>query len=754
MMRRQNNSMRRFIHLHWLAGLATLLAALSLSLPAQAAPQTIYADALAAGWANWSWGATVNLAATTPVHGGSHSIAVTYTGGWQGLYLAYPGGQSTQGYTKLRFYAHGGSGGGQLMQVYAVRASDGDGSHGPTVPVAALAASTWTEIQIPLANLGAANTDITGLTWQDRSGHSQPTFYLDDIALVADEDPDGPVLSNGVLIRSAAPADGATGVVVRVQVSDPQTLDDIAEVNLNASALGRGQVSLRDDGRSNDGAAGDGLFGAVFSVAPGTPRGEYTLAVTARDNENHSASLQLGAFVALGAPGGSVPAVLPARPAWGTNEWSEPPDPDWQVTSGVPWDYVYQYITWGWETWGDPFFVNRFVTQAWSKHYIPVISVYMVLRVPTDCGEGPACYASKLQNASTVSDYLASLQRAAQQASGTHPVIFHLEPDFYGYMQQRKYDLKLPQPDSPTNYPVALNVSGYPDTLAGFGRRMVDVIHQAAPNALVAPHASMWATNGDPNNVPPAQVVTMAQSTATFINAMGGAQADLFFVEWSDRDSGCTNLPQCQPPRPWWDDTNRSLPRVSRANLWENALSAAAGKRLILWQVPAGNMSLNDTCDHFRDNRPAYAFRHPRDLYDAGVVAILFGAGADCLTQPSTDGDFIKGQGDIAYDPPAAPTGLGADAPVGPSVPLHWNENGEPDLWGYRITYVPAGGGTPRSISVGPGNSTALLIPTAGEWQVSVAAYDAMGNLGPAGSSVAVTTTVNAPATYLPVIMR
>jgi hypothetical protein len=377
-----------------------------------------------------------------------------------------------------------------------------------------------------------------------------------------------------------------------------------------------------------------------------------------------------------------------------------------------------------------------------------------VLGVPNNCGESAACYASKLQNASTVSNYLASLQRAAQQASGTHPVIFHLEPDFYGYMQQYNYYRGVAHPDSPTNYPVALNISGYPNNLAGFGRRMVDVIHQAAPNALVAPHASMWATNGDPNNVPAVQIGSMAQSTATFINAMGGSQADLFFVEWSDRDSGCTDRPQCQPPRAWWDDTNRSLPRVSRANLWENALSAAAGKRLILWQVPAGNMSLDDTCNHYRDNRPAYAFRHPRDLYDAGVIAILFGAGAECLTQPSTDGGFIQGQGDIAYDAPAVPTGLSAGTPDGPSVPLHWNENGEPDLWGYRIIYVPAGGGTSHSVDVGPGNSTVLLIPTAGPWQVRVATYDAMGNLGPASSPAPVTTEVDAQAVYLPAIMK
>ena len=425
--------MRQFTHFNRFVLLVTLLMLLSLTSPVLAAPQAIYDDALAAGWADSSW-ASVNLGATTPVHSGSKSIAVTYTGGWQGLSLAIPG-LSTLGFTRLRFFAHGAGNGGQLLQVYATRESDGSG---PVVSIPPLAANTWTEIQITLAGLGAANMDITGLVWQDRSGGSQPTFYLDDIALIGDEHPNGPVLSNGVLLRSAAPADGVSGVVVRVQVSDPQGLADIAGVSLDASALGRGQVSLRDDGRSNDGAAGDGLFGTVFTVAPGTPRGEYTLLVAARDQANHSASLQLGSFVALGAPGGSPPSGLPARPAWGTNEWSETPGQDWQVNSGVPWDYVYQYITYGWEGWGDNF-VSRFANQAWNKGYTPVISVYLMLGVPGNCGESPACYANKLQNATTVSAYLASLQRAAQQANGVKPVIFHLEPDFYGYMQQYNY---------------------------------------------------------------------------------------------------------------------------------------------------------------------------------------------------------------------------------------------------------------------------------------------------------------------------
>lgn len=378
-----------------------------------------------------------------------------------------------------------------------------------------------------------------------------------------------------------------------------------------------------------------------------------------------------------------------------------------------------------------------------------------MLGVEPGCtNEGADCYARKLQNAATVRNYLEALQEAARQARGDHPVIFQLEPDFYGYMQQNNYAGGQAQPDSPANYPVALNISGYANNLAGFGQRLVDIIHTTAPNVLVAPHASMWATNSDPNAVTAAEVDGIAQSTAAFINAMGGDRADLLFVEWSDRDSGCDHPTECNPPRPWWDDTNRILPNPNRAILWENALSRAAGKRLILWQVPVGNMALDNTCNHYPDNRVAYAFSHPRDLYEAGVLAVLFGGGAGCSTQPTTDGGFLQAQAQVAYDLPPAPTGLTADEVNGPLIALHWDEISSADRWSYRVQYTPIGGGSGLEMTVNAANSANLLISQAGQWQVKVAAIDALGQTGPYGPAITVTTQSDAAQVYLPLILR
>jgi hypothetical protein len=250
---------------------------------------------------------------------------------------------------------------------------------------------------------------------------------------------------------------------------------------------------------------------------------------------------------------------------------------------------------------------------------------------------------------------------------------------------------------------------------------MVDLIHAAAPNALVAPMASMWATNADPQSVTDAEAISMAQSTAAFIDGMGGAQADMLIVEWGDRDAG-SGL------RPWWDDTDMETPRLTRAILWENALSHASGKRLLLWQIPVGNMALDNTCDHYRDNRAAYAFNHPRDLFDAGVAGLLFGGGANCMTGVDTDSGFVAAQGAIAYAAPAAPGGLTAGLLSATSLLARWNESSEPDLWGYRLRYRKGTQGAWTTVDAGRRNSLQLDLPDSEPWQLTVAAYDAMGN--------------------------
>ncbi len=74
-----------------------------------------------------------------------------------------------------------------------------------------------------------------------------------------------------------------------------------------------------------------------------------------------------------------------------------------------------------------------------------------------------------------------------------------------------------------------------------------------------------------------------------------------------------------------------------------------AGVRLVIWQIPLGNTLMraeNNTWDHYQDNRVQWFLgtswrEHLAPLLKAGVVALLFGRGADgntCACNAAKDG--------------------------------------------------------------------------------------------------------------------
>ena len=161
----------------WRYGLAWLVAG-ALQLSAQS-DQAVYTDSLQNGWTSWGW-ATINLANASPVHGGTSSISVSSTN-WQALYLHH-GMQDSSGFTNLTFWIHGGTSGGQSVQVQAMR----NGAPQNAVVLAPLPAGAWRQDTVSLAALGVgAVTDFDGFWLQVQNSGLAPTFYVDDITLVA-----------------------------------------------------------------------------------------------------------------------------------------------------------------------------------------------------------------------------------------------------------------------------------------------------------------------------------------------------------------------------------------------------------------------------------------------------------------------------------------------------------------------------------------------------------------------------------------
>lgn len=172
------------LHLGLLIGIFGLMvvglfAARPQAVKAQAGSLTVYGDGLSAGWQNWSWGTSVNFNQGSPVHGGTASLAVTYTQAWSGLYL-HTTNINASAYDTLQFWIHGGNNGGHQI---SVKLADGSNNFSGNLVNITSSANAWSQVSIPLSNLGGLTT-ISGIAWQDGSGGAQPAFYLDDVVLI------------------------------------------------------------------------------------------------------------------------------------------------------------------------------------------------------------------------------------------------------------------------------------------------------------------------------------------------------------------------------------------------------------------------------------------------------------------------------------------------------------------------------------------------------------------------------------------
>lgn len=158
--------------------------------------RTIYDETLAPGWQNWSW-ASVNTASTAQAHSGSVSISVD-ADAFEALYLRSADAPlDTNGYLNISFWIHGGTTGGQAIQVQAIVNDAAQAAF----RIAAPTAGTWQKITVPLSALNADNrTNVNGFWLQLASDVTAPTFYVDDVMLESGTPPTPPPPVNGMAI--------------------------------------------------------------------------------------------------------------------------------------------------------------------------------------------------------------------------------------------------------------------------------------------------------------------------------------------------------------------------------------------------------------------------------------------------------------------------------------------------------------------------------------------------------------------------
>lgn len=152
----------------------------------------LYEDALGNGWENWSWDCGC-FESTDYVHTGRRAFAVSLKP-YGGLGIGRHGPIRTKQYSNLEFYINGGKSGGQQLRV-SINDRVGDGERPPTgisinnpryIENGTIEANKWKLVSIPLADLGADDTTLVKVNvMDDKSGKTQPTFYVDNMKLIA-----------------------------------------------------------------------------------------------------------------------------------------------------------------------------------------------------------------------------------------------------------------------------------------------------------------------------------------------------------------------------------------------------------------------------------------------------------------------------------------------------------------------------------------------------------------------------------------
>jgi hypothetical protein len=323
------------------------------------------------------------------------------------------------------------------------------------------------------------------------------------------------------------------------------------------------------------------------------------------------------------------------------------------LAAAAPFGLRYQYLAGGvntgkgWETWNpNGSFVSLYDTESEAHHLVPVFSYYQIRQSLPGAGVADELTADlgNLDDAATMKAYFLDLKTLFQRAARAHgPVVLHLEPDLFGYIEQRagaRGASAVPAAVASSGLP---ELSGLPDTAAGFAQAVLALRDAYAPNVLVGYPISIWGTNFDIHLSHPStpQVDRMAAAAVAFYHSLH-ANFDLTFTEMTDRDAGYAQVVNGERGA-WW-----------RAVDFEHDLRFLADyhrhihRPIVMWQIPIGNTVspiVNNTPYHYRDNKVQWILgagnrSHLTAYVRAGVVAFLFGGGQ------TTDTDVGEASGD------------------------------------------------------------------------------------------------------------
>jgi hypothetical protein len=304
----------------------------------------------------------------------------------------------------------------------------------------------------------------------------------------------------------------------------------------------------------------------------------------------------------------------------------------------------------GWQSFagGDGAFVGNYVADSQASGFMSWFSYYMLqqsapgntqpderLKVTVNLGSLPTMTAF-------YEDLKVFFERAA--ATGVDPVVLHVEPDLWGYVQRSAIADDARSVPAKVAATGLAELAGLPDDVAGFAEAIVRLRDRYAPNVLLAYPVSVWGTGVDIAISDPidAEVDTLAARSADFYRSLG-ANFDLLAFEFADRDAGYREAVDRAGRAGWWDGGD-----FRRNERYVGDVTRALQRSGVMWQIPLGNtrmLAMNNTNGHYQDNRVQTLLDPPltelKRYRDAGIVGLLFGnavAGTTCACDATGDG--------------------------------------------------------------------------------------------------------------------
>jgi hypothetical protein len=366
-------------------------------------------------------------------------------------------------------------------------------------------------------------------------------------------------------------------------------------------------------------------------------------------------------FLAGATAAGSIPSGLPARLTVGLFEDT---GGTWMKNSGAKWDVRYRYFTKGWvNNWGwgayDGSWGLGYMKESAGAGYLPAVQYYQLFG---EAGGGEPQTLTKVQNSATMKSYFGDFKILMQRAKDFgKPVLILLEADGFGFLEQQSGS-------NPNTYAAVAatglpELAGLPNTVAGWGLAFLQMRRAVgAGNAVLGIHVSAWASGKDLSyyNVTDAlgpevdKVYNFLAPTGLVANVTGQTY-DLLVGDPLDRDSDYYRVVKGDPNR-WWDASDSasiSSRSFNRYAEWLRLWNQKAKKRWVLWQIPLGNSNHKNVTNNggsregYKDNRPEYFFAsgtsHAAKFAEAGVVSLLFGAGASGVSSYQND-TYTDGQ--------------------------------------------------------------------------------------------------------------